>query len=536
MKVRADGSCFLPASMVKRHDANKGIAMRNRRVIQWVFGAVLDVSVCGVLILAAAACGPSHACTIGVAAGRATSDGRPLVWKVRDQGAYPDNHVVWNDNPVNRYRFIAVANAGDTLAWMGVNEAGFAIVNANSLDLTGRSDLTNGSLMHEALGRCATVEDFSLFLESTSASGMRDVHASYGVIDAAGAAVMFEVEDSLHWEYDADDPLQNPAGFIVRTNFSMAGGGTNGMARYLRSVALISEFCVGDSLDYRSLLRYHARDFSDDASQPIPIPYPGQWNPDVPYGYIWTYLSICRAGTVSGVVIRGIEPCHEPWQTTLWAMLGQPASTMAVPVWPVGPPPRALSGSPSAPLCDAANLIRDLLFDCPYDDYLDSYKLREETGQGLWPITFAVEDSLFAVADQLDAAWSRRGAAVPDPSDVSARLSAQALAGLRAGYEALVTAQPVEKLCVTRSDSGLVITWAPVSRSVAGTPLQVDRYEVICARAPWPGHSPELPIVTTQSWCVPPRQFLDGFFCRVTAHSSSVSSSGRWFWVAPLAH
>ena len=72
-------------------------------------------------------------CTIGVAAGSATSDGRPLVWKTRDGSRY-DDEVIYITS--EKYKFITVINAGQTeSAWMGVNEKGFAILDSDVYDL-----------------------------------------------------------------------------------------------------------------------------------------------------------------------------------------------------------------------------------------------------------------------------------------------------------------------------------------------------------------------------------------------------------------
>ena len=72
-------------------------------------------------------------CTIGVAAGSATSDGRPLVWKTRDGSAYDDELIYITSE---KYKFITVINAGQTeSAWMGVNEKGFAILDSDVRDL-----------------------------------------------------------------------------------------------------------------------------------------------------------------------------------------------------------------------------------------------------------------------------------------------------------------------------------------------------------------------------------------------------------------
>ena len=74
-------------------------------------------------------------CTIGVAAGSAAADGRPLLWKTRDGRTNFNNAVVYYTS--QKHRFIAIINAGDPpdVAWMGVNEKGFAIVDSDVYDL-----------------------------------------------------------------------------------------------------------------------------------------------------------------------------------------------------------------------------------------------------------------------------------------------------------------------------------------------------------------------------------------------------------------
>ena len=98
-------------------------------------------------------------CTAGVASGRATVDGRPLLWKTRDAGA-TNNEVIWNTS--GKHNFVSVINAGNPeSSWMGVNEHGFSIINTLSTDLSaGEAGMHNGSFMVHALQECATVEEF----------------------------------------------------------------------------------------------------------------------------------------------------------------------------------------------------------------------------------------------------------------------------------------------------------------------------------------------------------------------------------------
>lgn len=156
---------------------------------------------------------PYEGCTIGVAAGSATSDGRPLVWKTRDSNAH-DNEVVYNT--MHAYKFVAVINANVLdYSWMGVNNKGFAILNSYSPDLPGGSTgYGNGSIMRYALGTCATVADFEELLTTTNQTG-RTTQANFGVIDATGAAAIYETSGTQYWKYDANNIAQAPNGYVL---------------------------------------------------------------------------------------------------------------------------------------------------------------------------------------------------------------------------------------------------------------------------------------------------------------------------------
>ena len=335
-------------------------------------------------------------CTIGVASGNATSDGRPMVWKTRDYSSAPNNEVKYNT--AYRYKFISVSNAGSsTYSWMGLNKHGFAIVNTLSSDLeAGSSGPSNGAFMRDVLGNCKTVAAFRHYLDSTNQSG-RKTHADFGVIDSTGEAAIFETSGNNYWEFNADD---SPHGYVIRTNFSMTGGGSTGIERYNRSSDLIAQFYAGDSLNLKSILRYQMRDFSDFDSNPVSVPFPHQWSPGIPKGYINTSKSICRNSSVSAAVIHGVLPLEQAGLSTMWTILGQPASSVALPYWPVVNTPVEADGESTAPLCDIARQIRSTLFDFASDDeYINSYKLRDGKGAGLWSCTFPFEDSVLTTTN-----------------------------------------------------------------------------------------------------------------------------------------
>ncbi|MCK4577498.1 MAG: hypothetical protein KAU50_01830, partial [Candidatus Marinimicrobia bacterium] len=344
-------------------------------------------------------------CTIGVASGTATSDGRPMVWKTRDYIDKPNNEVDYNTS--YKYKFIAVINAGESYVRMGVNEKGFAIVNSSAYDLPeGSTGPGNGLTMRHALGICATVAEFTHFLDSTNVTG-RTTQGNLAVLDSTGAAALFEVGGNVYWKYDAADTAVAPHGYVLRTNFAVNGDGSgSGLERYARQQTLIGEYHAGDSLNYRSIIRHQMRDFSDLDGNPVPVPYPGQWLPERPFGYIYTGVSICRYKSVSAAVIQGVLLGEFAGLSTMWTMLGQPASSITVPYWPVGNTPEEAIGNPTAPLCDVANQIKALLFDYATNSYyIDSYKLRDGSGGGLWTQTFPVEDSIFSAAETLLVQW-----------------------------------------------------------------------------------------------------------------------------------
>lgn len=166
----------------------------------------------------------ADACTSAIVSGRYTSDGRPMMWKNRDTGTL-DNFVatVRADGP-NQLDFIALFNAGDSLlqeAWIGVNSAGFAVMNTASYNLapdTATYRDREGEVMRKALQSCRSLADFEKLLETLPRP--MGVQANFGAIDADGNAAYYETDDRSYKKYDVADA---PESYIVRTNYSYSG-------------------------------------------------------------------------------------------------------------------------------------------------------------------------------------------------------------------------------------------------------------------------------------------------------------------------
>ena len=276
---------------------------------------------------------PLRACTTAVITGKATADGRPLLWKSRDTKGLPRNEVIVYDGA--KHRVLAVVNAGHRdEVWMGVNSAGFCIENSLSKDLLVEGETTgpgNGGIMKLALETCASVADFRALLERTNDTG-RKTDGNFGVIDAAGGAALFEAGPRTFRMFDANDPEVAPRGYIVRSNFSTtaqqipAAPDPDSLTvaysgeRYARACRLIERRREnGVTVEY--VLQHLCRDMADGRGQPFAgtVNGPAGELPDE----VNTSATISRTTTVSAAVFHGVKPGEDPRLTTMWVQLGQ---------------------------------------------------------------------------------------------------------------------------------------------------------------------------------------------------------------------
>ena len=350
----------------------------------------------GFLFLFSVAVSAQEECTVAVVSGKATVDGRPLLWKNRDTSNL-DNEVAYYAD--GKYSYIGVINTGDrTQVWMGVNSAGFAIMNSESQDLEGDTLDAEGYFMKQALMECATADDFEQLLLKTNEPG-RETKANFGVIDATGAAVFFETGNHTFTKFDANDPKVAPLGFIVRANFAMTAIDTSksyGQVRYKRANVLFEKFVLQKTLSHQVILRDIARDLANEITNPYPLPFAGQEN-DKPVGFIRTYHSINRFRTASCAVFHGVLPDENPLLTTMWVILGEPVCGVAVPLWvSAGTAPIPLAGEPNSLLNDLIQTIEKKVYpDTSIIRYIDTSLLVNRKGSGLYKKLFSVEDKNF---------------------------------------------------------------------------------------------------------------------------------------------
>ncbi len=278
------------------------------------------------------------ACTTIIVSGRASPDGRPLLWKHRDSDEEQTKLKYFAEG---KYPFIGLIDVSDTLAenvWIGTNSAGFSIMNSASYNLNNpdtckRKD-QEGIIMKLALMRCATLADFERMLDTMQRP--YGVESNFGVIDAQGGAAYYETGNFGYHKIDVNDPGASPFGYIIHTNFSFCGekdmGG--GYIRYLTAEKLFSQAAQTNDLSVDYILTNVARSLQHsltgvDLYRDLP-----ENESDTRFSYFEDFIP--RYISNSSVIIQGIKKGESPDLTTMWTIDGWPLGSVVFPVWVCG--------------------------------------------------------------------------------------------------------------------------------------------------------------------------------------------------------
>ena len=355
-------------------------------------------------------------CTVGVFSGAVTADGRPMIWKNRDVANHDQRFIYYSPytrDGIITFSFIGNCYLNDTTRiYMGANERGFAIMNSDSYNM-GDSlwvGLDDGTLMRLALETCETLSEFESFLDSTNVSGRLDCW-NFGCLDATGASAMYECANHWYRKYDPLDPADQPPGYIVRANYSLSGGSENlsGVDRFTRANDLILERLQTSPIDAYFVSTVLVRDLGNVYADPYPLPYNGTQLGGPP-GYIFNFgCTINNRSTSSAVVIRGVRPGERAALTTIFAILGAPALSVAFPLWvESGAVPPCLSDPANPPvraLC-VARIPR--LYDNPDAGlFVNSHYLVDDDSGGVYSYTFPLEAWGMNESDSLVEIWAQ---------------------------------------------------------------------------------------------------------------------------------
>jgi hypothetical protein len=364
------------------------------------------------------------ACTTVILSGKATKDGRPLMWKNSDTENL--NHsLIYSDK--NGFPYLGIArntatNEERASIWIGTNSEGFSIMNTLSYNLTEqRVASNNGSLMRKALSVCRNVPDFINFLDTLSRP--LNVEANFGVIDAEGNAAYFETDVDGYRMLDVNDPAVAPNGCLVYTNFSYTGfyDKGEGYIRYQSAWRQVSKQLPSKDFSPRWIFNNLSRCYYHSL---IDVDYTSEEAMNLFGSYIYDSDLIARKSTASATVIQGVKKGENPALTTLWAALGYPPCSVAMPAWVAAgrDNPSLLmraDGEYNSKICDMALALKATLYDVERghgENYIHFSKVFNAEGTGYMQQLAPIEDRIFEMTNPLIDKWRQAGR--PDVAEI----------------------------------------------------------------------------------------------------------------------
>ena len=275
---------------------------------------------------------PSKACTSVIVSGRATKDGRPMIFKHRDTSSLHNLSMVFQGP---KYRYLGVINAKDLTpvnVWGGHNEVGFAIINtvAYNLNGDGKDTDSDGIVMRKALGLCATLEDFEHLIDTLKKP--MDLNSNFAVMDAQGGCAYYETGNYGYVKFDANDTLLAPDGYLMRTNFGTTGDHRFdvGVERYHAITAFMEEACREGHLEAEYLVTHISRYLTHGVTQLNMYDFMPETSEDTCYFPFADYIT--RYSSASVLLVQGVQAGESPLHTVSWTIMGWPLTTVAMPL------------------------------------------------------------------------------------------------------------------------------------------------------------------------------------------------------------
>jgi hypothetical protein len=360
-----------------------------------------------------------EACTTAVVSGKATQDGRPLLWKHRDTWATKNKIMQFTDG---KYSYIGLVNSGDKTGksiWIGYNSAGFAIMNSASYNLnndTIEQSGLEGQLMKKALQTCASVDEFEQFLKDLPKPTR--LEANFGVIDALGAAADFELANFHYVKFDANDPKQAPNGYLIRSNYSVSGkyGKGGGYTRYRTAEEVFYQAVGNNSFDVMTIAQGASRNLTHSLTKENLWDYVNI--PEHTPKYVCFKDFIPRSGSASSIIIQGVKEKEDASLTTMWSIVGFPLTSVCIPLWVDQKTdlPKIVQYDPEpedSPICHAALNLKKKVYSYRLGShskyYIDVNTLLNANNSGFLQVLKPLEDKIYAKSTKMISTWYKNG-------------------------------------------------------------------------------------------------------------------------------
>jgi hypothetical protein len=259
-----------------------------------------------------------------------------------------------------------------------------------------------GSVMADALRTCRTVADFEAYLKANQGPGL-GCQTNFGVFDAAGRTVLFEVHNRGYSLLEADAA---PGRYLVNSNWSRSGrmGKGSGYLRFERATELLAAL-PPEQRNPRELFRRLARDTGHVLLR-TPVLADLKALPAEPR-WILTKDCINKSYTSCALVVVGKDPKDPSSRATFWVLPGEPVTAVALPLWvEAGSVSDALWKGKEAPIWIESMRIKQRVRPFPEaekQEYLDLAGLDNREGTGILPRLLSAEDGIFRRAEALSA-------------------------------------------------------------------------------------------------------------------------------------
>jgi hypothetical protein len=222
-------------------------------------------------------------------------------------------------------------------------------------------------------------------------------------MDSTGATAFFETGAYSYTRVDTDSV---PEGYSVRANFSLSADTTRqkSQVRFLRARQLVGDAIRERRLSCEYLIERISRDLGAPDFDPYPLPYEGSTQ-GLPPGFLPATTTLSRSTTRAGIYIEGRHPAGPARLATMWVILGEPTSGVAVPLWvEAGSVPSQLREGARPVLCAEAQRLRERLYSEPaLPSAVNSFRLAEADS-----LLAPAKALIYAEATEHRAAWAGR--------------------------------------------------------------------------------------------------------------------------------
>jgi hypothetical protein len=308
-----------------------------------------------------------YPCDVAVVSARASSTGRPFIWKSRDCSGNWHQEIKYFPAVTAKagafimvigYDDLAEVNTGSKVNPSGgVNEAGFAIGCTSvyeDFNPMHEAVNVNTDLVRHALEQCATLADFEAYLAVWRNDHLgKVISGNFAAIDAKGGAAMYEcytgniggTRNPIRYRktdastgritetyYGSTRVISqgsgnNFIGFVNLTNCNAYITYNYGEERRWRAYDIFSELKSTGRLNYRNCMVEVTKDVYgkqiDGSGRELD-------QASCQSDYSTTYC-ISRNQTRLGMVVDGVASGGDPRLSSFWCVLGEPAIAVYVP-------------------------------------------------------------------------------------------------------------------------------------------------------------------------------------------------------------